>query len=103
MMAANYRHSGGGGNRLGRHYNRFSRIWLTTFLADQSLALRKSQNAGADRRSRAKYKRHTYVRSFAEGIFGVDRRPIDRDERAIPACEAARSRRAGQTARRRDG
>src|SRR5262249_55573781 len=52
MMAANYRHIGGGGNRLGRHYNRFSRIWLTTFLADQSLALRKSQNAGSNRRSR---------------------------------------------------
>src|SRR5262252_6156648 len=53
MMAANYRHIGGGENRLGRHYSRFSGIWLTAFLADQSLTLRKSQNAGSNRPSRA--------------------------------------------------
>jgi hypothetical protein len=39
MMAANYQHIGGGENRLGRHYSRFSRIAPTAFLADQSLAL----------------------------------------------------------------
>jgi hypothetical protein len=38
MMAANYRHIGGGENRLGRHYSRFWRISPTAFLADQSLA-----------------------------------------------------------------
>src|SRR5215469_1180182 len=27
MMAANYRHIGGGENRLGRHYSRFSAFW----------------------------------------------------------------------------
>src|SRR5215471_11088273 len=54
MMAANYRHIGGGENRLGRHYSRFSGIWLTSFFADQSLTLRKSQNAGSNRPSRAK-------------------------------------------------
>src|SRR6516165_5261197 len=53
MMAANYRHIGGGENRLGRHYSRFSGIWPTAFLADQSLALRKSQNGGSNRRRRA--------------------------------------------------
>src|SRR5262249_10429780 len=54
MMAANYRHIGGGENRLGRHYSRFAGIWPTSFLADQSLTLRKSQNAGSNRPSRAK-------------------------------------------------
>jgi hypothetical protein len=39
MTAANYRHIGGGENRLGRHYSRFSAIWPTAFAADQSLAL----------------------------------------------------------------
>src|SRR5215471_20556441 len=53
MMAANYRHIGGGENRLGRHYSRFLRIWPTAFLADQSLALCKSQNGGSNRRSQA--------------------------------------------------
>src|SRR5215468_11284513 len=53
MMAANYRHIGGGENRLGRHYSRFAGIWPTSFLADQSLTLRKSQNAGSNRPSRA--------------------------------------------------
>src|SRR5262249_5912429 len=52
MMAANYRHIGGGENRLGRHYSRFAGIWPTSFLADQSLTLRKSQNAGSNRPSR---------------------------------------------------
>ena len=52
-MAANYRHIGGE-NRLGRHYSRFSGIWPTAFLADQSLALRKSQNGGSNRRRRVK-------------------------------------------------
>jgi ABC-type tungstate transport system permease subunit len=52
MMAANYRHIGGGENRLGRHYSRFSAFWPPAALADQSLALRKSQNAGSNRRSR---------------------------------------------------
>src|SRR5262249_54565472 len=52
MMAANYRHIGGGENRLGRHYSRFSGIWPTSSLADQSLTP-KSQNAGSNRPSRA--------------------------------------------------
>ena len=52
-MAANYQHIGGGENRLGRHYSRFSAFWPPAALADQSLALRKSQNAGSNRRSRA--------------------------------------------------
>ena len=51
-MAANYQHIGGGENRLGRHYSRFSAFWPPAALADQSLALRKSQNAGSNRRSR---------------------------------------------------
>src|ERR1700730_17219267 len=54
MMAGNYRHIGGGENRLGRHYSRFSRIWPTAFVADQSLALRKSRNGGSNRRRRVK-------------------------------------------------
>ena len=53
-MAANYQHIGGGENRLGRHYSRFSAFWPPAALADQSLALRKSQNAGSNRRSRVK-------------------------------------------------
>ena len=53
-MAANYRHIGGGENRLGRHYSRFSAFWPPAAPADQSLALRKSQNAGSNRRSRAR-------------------------------------------------
>src|SRR5207244_6522397 len=53
MMAANYRHIGDGENRLGRHYSRFSRIWPTAFVGDQSLALRKSLNGGSNRRRRA--------------------------------------------------
>src|SRR5215813_10231271 len=54
MMAANYRHIGGGVNRLGRHYSRFSGFWPTPFLIDQSLALRKSRNTGSNRPRRAK-------------------------------------------------
>src|SRR5215472_12248873 len=54
MMAANYRHIGGGENRLGRHYSRFSGFCPTAFLADQSLASRKFQNGGSNRRSRAR-------------------------------------------------
>src|SRR4029077_4345480 len=50
MMAANYRHIGGRENRLGRHYSRFSGIWPTAFVADQSLARQKSRNGGANRR-----------------------------------------------------
>jgi len=53
-MAANYQHIGGGENRLGRHYSRFSAFWPPAALADQSLALRKSQNAGSNRRSRVR-------------------------------------------------
>ena len=53
MMAANYRHIGGGENRLGRHYSRFSGFCPTAFLADQSLASRNLQNGGSNRRSRA--------------------------------------------------
>src|SRR5215467_3167010 len=52
MMAANYRHIGGGENRLGRHYSRFSGFCPTAFLADQSLASRNLQNGGSNRRSR---------------------------------------------------
>src|SRR6516164_2360484 len=53
MMAANYQHIGGHENRLGRHYSRFSAFWSPADLTDQSLALRKSQNAGSNGRSRA--------------------------------------------------
>src|SRR5436309_2503182 len=53
MMAADYRHIGGVENRLGRHYSRFSPFSPTPALADQSLALRKSWNAGSNRRSQA--------------------------------------------------
>src|SRR6478672_13399152 len=54
MMAANYQHIGGHENRLGRHYSRFSAFWPPAALTDQSLALRKSQNAGSNGRSRAR-------------------------------------------------
>jgi hypothetical protein len=54
MMAANYQHIGGHENRLGRHYSRFSAFWSPAALTDQSLALRKSQNAGSNGRSRAR-------------------------------------------------
>src|SRR5262252_5146679 len=54
MMAANYRHIGGNENRLGRHYSRFSGLWLMVLVAEQSLALRKSQDGGSNRRRRAK-------------------------------------------------
>src|SRR5215472_16418220 len=53
MMAANYRHIGGGVNRLGRHYSRFSGFWPMAPVVDQSLALRKSQNGESNRRRRA--------------------------------------------------
>src|SRR6516225_6425888 len=56
MMAANYQHIGGHENRLGRHYSRFSAFWSPADLTDQSLALRKSQNAGSNGRSRARLK-----------------------------------------------
>src|SRR5262244_3264276 len=52
MMAANYRHIGGGVNRLGRHYSRFSGFWPMASVVDQSLALRKSQNRESNRRRR---------------------------------------------------
>src|SRR5215467_5422838 len=54
MMAANYRHIGGGVNRLGRHYSRFSGFWPMASVVDQSLALRKSQNRESNRRRRVK-------------------------------------------------
>src|SRR5262249_10890970 len=54
MMAANYRHIGGGVNRLGRHYSRFSGFWPMAPVVDQSLALRKSQNRESNRRRRVK-------------------------------------------------
>jgi len=47
-MAANYQHIGGHENRLGRHYSRFSAFGSPAALTDQSLALRKSQNAGSN-------------------------------------------------------
>ena len=53
MMAANYRHIGGGENRLGRHYSRFSAFCPPAALAGQSLALRKLSNARSNRRNRA--------------------------------------------------
>ena len=52
-MAANYRHIGGGENRLGRHYSRFSAFCPPAALAGQSLALRKLSNARSNRRNRA--------------------------------------------------
>src|SRR5262249_42922365 len=54
MMAANYRHIGGGVNRLGRHYSRFSGFWPMASVVDQSLALRKSQNRESNRRRRVR-------------------------------------------------
>src|SRR6267154_5692304 len=54
MMAANYRHIGGPENRLGRHYSRFSISWPPAPLAAQSLARRKSQNGGSNRRSQVR-------------------------------------------------
>jgi len=67
-MAANYQHIGGGENRLGRHYSRFSAFWPPAALADQSLALRKSQNAGSNRRSRAKLR---VPRDSLQGIIEI--------------------------------
>src|SRR2546423_10245882 len=58
MMAADYRHIGGRENRLGRHYSRFSPFSPAPALADQSLALRKSWNAGSNRRSQARARGH---------------------------------------------
>src|SRR5262249_60757582 len=55
MMAANYQHIGGGVNRLGRHYSRFSGFWPMASVVDQSLALRKSQNRESNRRRRVKH------------------------------------------------
>jgi hypothetical protein len=46
--AANYRHIGDRENRLGRHYSRFAPFRPAASLADQSLALRKLQNAGVE-------------------------------------------------------
>src|SRR5271168_3325427 len=54
MMAADYRHIGGVENLLGRHYSRFSLFWPAASFADQSLALRKSWNAGSNRRSQVR-------------------------------------------------
>ena len=73
-MAANYRHIGGGENRLGRHYSRFSGIWPTSVLADQSLTLRNSQNPGSNRSSRARAREITAVLAesqFAPAAGGV--------------------------------
>ena len=67
-MAANYRHIGGGENRLGRHYSRFSAFWPPAAPADQSLALRKSQNAGSNRRSRA----NSVLQVSAIGDFSIE-------------------------------
>src|SRR5271167_3904259 len=64
MMAADYRHIGGVENRLGRHYSRFSPFWPAASFADQSLALRKSWNAGSNRRSQVRvtacHRRHRF-------------------------------------------
>src|SRR5215472_3471555 len=76
MMAANYRHNGGGENRLGRHYSRFAGIWPTSFLADQSLTLRKSQNAGSNRPSRAKGQagQFSYHVPFSNLVMGYSKK-----------------------------
>src|SRR6516165_2372236 len=96
MMAANYRYIGGGENRLGRHYSRFSGIWPTAFLADQSLALRKSQNGGSNRRRRA--------RSEPDGGATV-RILLDRRKRAVDTCKllVGRKERAGLVVVDREG
>ena len=65
-MAADYRHIGGVENRLGRHYSRFSPFSPTPALADQSLALRKSWNAGSNRRSQVRLARAVPDPSFAK-------------------------------------
>src|SRR6185437_15578374 len=69
MMAANYRHIGGRENRLGRHYSRFSGIWPTAFVADQSLARQKSRNGGSNRRSWVSLKRGDTAESDARKIL----------------------------------
>src|SRR5438309_11648073 len=57
MMAANYQHSGGLENRLGRHYSRFSASGPAATLAAQSLVRRKSRNGRSNRRSWASSQR----------------------------------------------
>src|SRR5271170_4639077 len=66
MMAADYRHIGGVENRLGRHYSRFLPFWPAASFADQSLALRKSWNAGSNRRSQARASR--FIPAFPAGV-----------------------------------
>src|SRR6516162_2255361 len=100
MMAANYQHIGGGANRLGRHYSRFSAFWPPAALADQSLALRKSQNAGSNRRSRAKGPRRVnfsrgptlaLARPIWAGGIGAKHRPDFPELEHLPAGLAALS------------
>src|SRR5262249_35920860 len=70
MMAANYRHIGGGVNRLGRHYSRFFGFWPMASVVDQSLALRKSQNRESNRRRRvnADFERFIAARRAATDV-----------------------------------
>src|SRR5271168_1921743 len=77
MMAADYRHIGGVENRLGRHYSRFSPFWPAASFADQSLALRKSWNAGSNRRSQVRKKFPGQAkREFARARSGKSNRRI---------------------------
>src|SRR6516225_9325220 len=78
MMAANYRHIGGGENRRGRHYSRFSAFCPPAALAGQSLALRKLSNARSNRRNRARIGTCLLGRLTCRGV-GV--REDDRDRR----------------------
>jgi hypothetical protein len=95
MMAANYRHIGGGGNSLGRHYSRFSGFWPTAFVVDQSLALRKSRNAGSNRPRRARRK---FSRIKAESEYGAAEfltKPVDFDQLKIQLRELPNARAGG--------
>jgi DNA polymerase-4 len=95
MMAADYRHIGGLENRLGRHYNRFAPFQPAASLADQSLALRKSQNAGSNRRSWVKGQTLEFLRQhfgkagsyYYWAARGIDERPVraDRIRKSIGA------------------
>src|SRR6516225_4922115 len=103
MMAANYRHIGGGENRLGRHYSRFSAFWPPAALADQSLALRKSQNAGSNRRSRVNGNRlrcsaHRAMATAARGLEAIAPLPPSRHPCGGNALASARRQSGGEWA-----
>jgi len=83
MMAANYRHIGGGENRLGRHYSRFSAFCPPAALAGQLLALRKLSNARSNRRNRAKH--------FSGGVVVWSKPSMQSTLPAIGRCRRTQS------------